>query len=882
MPDSFIKYAVALARVLSAVLFTGFLCNELQAAGTDSLYSVSYTNTSLDAVLLDLVEKTDIDLVYYPGITAGKRITIEMAESPAEAILEAVVGQAGLRFHRLESGTYVINRRVPEPPPPPPPPPAAVQGNVLDAETGMPAASVRIISAGRLPAVVTDSSGFFRYDSVKAGVHLLVAQKKGFSFAFQKVEVVPGRTANVQMLLTAETVPDELSEMPGTDNLPVFTTVIDGSYPQNPVVFPEWNGTHHEAWPATLPGIVTLKPVTGYHSISFWSPADPGSGQGLFLFTGRLQTDITGAFRNGYRYAAKMNTFEEKDFDVADDDQVGFRTVVEASDTFLEAGISAGHLRLKNGVLRAGVNMRIINPVTSSNSRMINDLTRWLYTETETALSAPVVDKSRQSMEAGLLESGINLDYKGNTRVATGLSVYTGHSYLDVNRLDGTFLLVPLSDRFENRYTVVSQFIRYSAGSQGTFFQRMNYHYSGLQHQIIANRIAEQYNGSYTRSEFKVEAGYSGQLSKIAGFRASYLFDRASYEADFTSGLIGGVNGDDDRLTDHRLNVDVTLNFDSGLTVTPKIGILQSNIAGALVLDPGISIKYSMTVNDEKPITILAGWHQVSNFRHRFKLPVPFSSTPVPFYDVTLAPRDGDKPVVVSFSYLEASYKLSNRLQFRVFARYGTQKQLQRPDFLTGSTGTSVMPGHEAHLTDSREYRLGGVIYGYGNRTGLEAGLSYSYGKFTEKSTSFFSGKRVQAAENVPHQVKLLANWPAGKDFRLEARWESGFGKMTRALHGKYYQYRYEPGDVPVSISNPESSEHRREPWHRLDAGIVKKQKISGVELLIKLQFMNILNRKNHLDTVIVTDLNSPEPQFSYLKRRMPGFYPQISLKAEF
>jgi len=863
-----------MAVALIALLFTGYAQGSLLAAGQDTLYSVSYSSVSLDAVLIDLVEMTDIDLVYNPALTEGKRITLDMTDGTAEQILAAVVRQAGLRYHRLDTGTYVINRPPGErPPPPPPPPPAVMQGSVFDAEKGEPVANVRIISAGRMPAVFTDSTGFFRYPDVPAGPHLVVAGKEGYSMAFFRAEALPGETTDVYILLQPKPVPVLIPDTSDSAHVPVYNSVIAGLYDQDSIVFPEWSGTRHHAWLTTLPGIVTMQPVSGYHGLSFWSPARTGSAQGLFLFTGPMPGYTTGkgSIGPGNIWAPAFTT----------DNRPDLAAEIELSDTFLGGGISPAHVPLWNGAVTADASFRMINPVTADNSRMIDDLTRWLYSDTVTRQNTTHAEEPPLHMEAGLFEAGLNLEYTGSDRLTAGLRLNAGNSDLDVNRTAGTFLLYPVSDSFESRYNDISQYIRYDTGNQGIIYQKFHTSYSRFNHQEYANRTVQRYSGSHTRKEISLEAGYTRALTQITGLRASYLFDYGSYDAEFKSDMFNVATGSQNRVAEHRVNAGITLKFNSGLSVRPELGLLQSNLATSAVLDPGIVVEYMPAGFPLRGVHLQAGWHQHSQYRHRSGLPLAAGSAPVPFYDITLASRDGEKPVLINYSYFDAIYHFNETAIIRIFARIGNQKQLQRPDFFVDATGMTDLPD-QVYLTDSREFRVGGVLYGFSRAAGLEAGFSYSYGNHTEISADRFGGERVQAAGNVPHQVKTTAQWAVGSDLKLEMLWVSRFGNMKRALHERYYQYRQVSGHVFTNQQFQDPDVHRLDAWHRLDAGIIFGQRISDINFTIKVQLMNILNRRNHMDTVVITDLSSPEPEYYFLKRRMPGFYPQFSLKVGF
>jgi hypothetical protein len=862
-----------MAVALIALLITGYAQGSLLAAGQDTLYSVSYYSASLDAVLIDLVEMTDIDLVYNPGLTENKRITLEMSDSTAEQILAAVVRQAGLRYHRLDTGTYVINRPPGErPPPPPPPPPAVIHGSVFHSETGEPVANVRIISAGKMPVVFTDSTGFFKYADVPAGPHLLVAGKEGYSMAFYRAEALRGETTDVHIMLHPKPVSVEIPDTSDFTKVPVYNSVIAGIYDQDSIVFPEWNGTRHDAWLSSLPGIITMKPVSGYHGLSIWSADHAGSAQGLFLFTGRMPGYTTGrgSIGPGNRWSPAYTNESRPDMTAE----------IELSDTFLSGGVSPAHVLLRNGVFMADASFRMINPVTSDNSRMIDDLTRWIYPETVTGLNSTGAPEREVHMETDLFEAGVNLDYIVSDRLTAGLRLNAGKSDLDVNRTGGTFLLYPVWDSFDSRYDEVSQYIRYDAGSEG-FYQKLHTRHSRFNHQEYANGIVQRYSGSYSLREIGLEAGYTRALTQMTGLQASYLFNYGSYDAEFNSGLFNAATGSQNRVADHRVNAGITMKFDSGLSVSPELGILKSSLATSPVLDPGIALEFKSVGYPRSGFHLQAGWHQHTQYRHRFFMPVPAGSVPVPFYDVTLASRVGEKPVVVNYSYFDATYHLNETATIRFFSRYGIQKQLQRPDLSVEATDMIHLPD-QVYLTDSQEFRVGGVLYGFSREAGMEASFSYSYGNNSEINTDRFNGERVQAAGNVPHQVKTSALWAIGSNLKLGILWESRFGNMNRALHERYYVYRQVSGPGFSNQQYPDPAEHRLDAWHRLDAGIIFGQRIADINFTISVQLMNILNRRNHMDTVMITDLSSPEPEYYFRKRRMPGFYPQFSFKVGF
>jgi hypothetical protein len=869
-----LKGVVIIAVACGAFCINASAQGRLQTAESDTLYTVSYTDASLDAVLTELAEVTGIDLVYNPDLTQGRRIIFEMTDGTAEQILAKVVDQAGLQIRQLDTGTYVITRPTAERPPPPPPP-AVLQGSVADSDTGKPLDNVRIISAGRLPVVFTDSAGIFRYNGVPVGQHLLVAVKEGYSIAFTWEDAVPGETTDVSILLQPETIPVEIPDTTVKSNLPVYHSVITGVYNQDSVVFPEWNGTGHDAWLATLPGIITLKPVTGYHGLSYWSTENAGSAQGLFLFAGQFPDFLnrSGSIDPGSSWSSGFTN----------ENRPNLAAEIRLSETFLEGGITSGHLPLPGGILKADVSIRMINPITSGSSRMIDDLKDWLYSDTNSGLIKTGGDDRYTDMDAGLMESGFNLVYSGSEQLAVGLRVNTGMSNLNMNGTAGAYLLYPVSETFDSRFAEVSQFIRYDAGGRDVFWQAFHTGHSRFIHQESANFGAQRFYGRYSRNEFGFEAGYIRAHSERTTMRTRYNFDSGTYDADFDSEWFSAVTGDKNRVADHRIKADVTFSMVSGrVLIRPGIGIVMSNMAGSPVFDPGIALEYIHPGYPGRGVHIQAGWHQQSQYRHRFRLPVPLGSSPVPFYDITMASGTSAEPVVVNSSYFDIIHSLNEMAKIRIFARYGIRKNAQSPDLIGEINEIPHAINERMYLTDFREFRIGGVLYGYSTRAGLEAALTYSYGNHTGKSVDRFNGERVQAAGNVPHQVQTSAQWTIGRDMKVEMLWESRFGIMERALHEKYYQFSQATGGMLIAGTAPAPGENRLESWHRLDAGLVKEQRIAGVAFTIRLQFMNILNRRNHLDTVVMYDISLPEPRYVYHKRRMPGFYPQFSLKAAF
>ena len=65
----------------------------------------------LEDALLELIDKTDIDLAYDPELLYWKRSGCLLEATGIEAALECILAGTGLTFRRTESGTYVIVKR---------------------------------------------------------------------------------------------------------------------------------------------------------------------------------------------------------------------------------------------------------------------------------------------------------------------------------------------------------------------------------------------------------------------------------------------------------------------------------------------------------------------------------------------------------------------------------------------------------------------------------------------------------------------------------------------------------------------------------------------------------------------------------------------------
>ncbi|MDZ7660612.1 TonB-dependent receptor [Fodinibius sp.] len=163
----------------------------------------------------------------------------------------------------------------------------------------------------------------------------------------------------------------------------------------------------------------------------------------------------------------------------------------------------------------------------------------------------------------------------------------------------------------------------------------------------------------------------------------------------------------------------------------------------------------------------------------------------------------------------------------------------------------------------------------------MELSLSYEYSIAKQRSPKRFNSQYVTAPWNEPHKLTAAINWNIFSSFMLTVRWQSIWGRSW-AFNKAYYDYlpinnnRSQYGTVDFnSPSNDTLS-----PYHQLDVGLNWSLDLNDSELQLRLDLVNLLDRKNTLEKRLIPEQSSQGTlQYAIQRKTLPGLTPSVGIR---
>lgn len=163
--------------------------------------------------------------------------------------------------------------------------------------------------------------------------------------------------------------------------------------------------------------------------------------------------------------------------------------------------------------------------------------------------------------------------------------------------------------------------------------------------------------------------------------------------------------------------------------------------------------------------------------------------------------------------------------------------------------------GQASLLAPTRGYAYGtSVSAEWKGRAGRVSGL-YEYGAAVRRSPALFGGRRQTVPWNEPHRLDLTAAWRAAPGLQVQARWQGVWGRSW-GFRRAYYDYfghsdatRYHGG---YDLGNP--SDHVLPALSQLDVGVAYARTLGPAALQVRLDLLNVLDRRNVADWRLESD----------------------------
>lgn len=170
-----------------------------------------------------------------------------------------------------------------------------------------------------------------------------------------------------------------------------------------------------------------------------------------------------------------------------------------------------------------------------------------------------------------------------------------------------------------------------------------------------------------------------------------------------------------------------------------------------------------------------------------------------------------------------------------------------------------------------------------GSRLNLKAGYDYSYSRINMESQF---GRTLPAPWNEPHRLQFRTIWHIHPTVSLVSKWQGIWGRAW-AYRDAYYNFLSfnQPHINPVNgFSRPDKD--LLPAFYQLDLSAIYRPSMGPADLEIRLDLINLLNRKNAVDQYLNPIFSDRQVtgEFRYEKtdRTFPGFYPSVSVSAAF
>jgi len=166
------------------------------AQQSDKKLDLSLREVSVSEALNKLVKVSNIDLVYNSDVLLSARISLLLENVTSRQALSEIVQAAKLDFIQLSSGTYVIVNPIKKEPKL-----HEYKGLIVDASTGEPLPSANVSIANSSLGTFTNNSGYFSIPGIKSGFYELVVNYVGYEPFSKKVSVSETEAGNLNRIL---------------------------------------------------------------------------------------------------------------------------------------------------------------------------------------------------------------------------------------------------------------------------------------------------------------------------------------------------------------------------------------------------------------------------------------------------------------------------------------------------------------------------------------------------------------------------------------------------------------------------------------------------------------------------------------------------------
>lgn len=911
------KYGVVLT-ILLCVISGAVNAQQVTNAG-DQLYSFEFSGEKLSDALKKIVAVSGVDLIYDPTIVDDKIIYARVRNKDIHAVLTSVLTGTGLDFIILSTGTYVIVMSSLKEPAK-----GSISGRIMDANTREPLPGATVMLADASGGTASNMAGHFNLNSLLPGSHELIFSFVGYQPVKKTIQILPDENVREQIYLSPGTL--DFKPVIVSAHKPFITASHKAAYHHDEMR--QWNAGNHSEnviqGMGIFPGVQTGIAFTDIHihgghrgdhrifldGIPIYNPYSFGQMFSAFspYAIGRIEVEKSGSgASSGSFMSGRINMNHE-----LDGSRSKFLTQADPLSVNLLGNASVNLQDDRNLYVMSAYRTSVWDVYREPS--LSSSVNNW-------DLVDPLVFNILQN------ELGINRAFV-SAQNDNDISFSDFHTAL---RLDlGHFHTIGFS-LYTGHNAVQTDVLAFDRNSSDRMFGRDSYHWNNIATQLNYNWLATpRFDLSFQATYSENSMNHTYTMFDEAGIQALGIENEDDLFTALTQNIPNGISQFDENLIQHFI-----LNADAGYSFSP-----QFKLTGGLQFDYvnsrfELSDLFYLPTNNRHSSNIFSTWFSADfritpNLRAetgsrftflnngtdmyaepRISLQFDQHETSVGYWSVKLTSgiyrqfinqfeisNVGPSSIVPYFTIWAHDSSIRQPLSYN-----STLSFILEPTSGTSFTAESwVRFQPAAYVTSPRNLMVGANLdrdgfdafaevtdinmYGFsfraeqhtlGGKLNILAGYDYSYAS-VNKENQF--GRSLQAPWVDPHRLQMRLIARPISNIAVVGSWQGIYGRSW-AFRQAYYDFLVPHNiteEAGFDFTHPESD--KLPAFHQVDVSLIYFYETSFMNSEIRLNFINVLNRKNVIDWNLIYQEGSQLPVIS--ERTLPGFSPSLSIRLVF
>lgn len=915
-----------------------FFCFVYLFAGTSSLYAQNQNNEkfsfdfrgeTLTEVLETVARETGSDMVYDPEIVEGFNIYHRIKNQTVPELLNAILADTKLDFLTLSSGTIVIVLTVNENPAY-----GSYTGKVVDSKSGEPLPGTSVMLADASGGTSAGSSGVFTLNKLLTGSYTIVFSYVGYEPVYKTINIKPNQ--DIREKVSLEPKPVDFTPIVVTDHLPQMPNSTNSSQSIDPNS--EWETTR---------GQDAIRSLNLFSGVQYGLPMTDLHLQGGQKGEHRILLDGVPVY-NPYSFGQMFSAFSshaisrirlhKAGFGVSEGSQIAGLIDLQHDVNSITDSRAVIHgdplsLNLRGDLHISGDDdspLKIMSAARTNywdiykEPNLDRTLRNWdeldpLITNLliESDNDASLYESREHNSDVKFNDVHLASKYEIDSYNTLSSSLYIGENYVSTDllrqapenvspeylyardeyhwnnfmgklnynklvtsRLDWSTSLSFSSNRFQHRYQLGTS---NNAGIQEQY-ANTGAAFADFQVASAANRVpAQRSTNSIEHLIFRTDGTYSftPSFNLDAGFQVDYVKSRVNMADLFYLPTLS-----DQRSSLFSNYINGNWHFGNYWKLTAGNRTTLANPTGKLFTEPRAEIQYD---RPDSPVgywsaRLSAGLYR--QFINQFEITNPGPTSLVPAFTIWSHAGNAEPPeawhLSGSFHFEPAP---NTMLDFEMFYKWQpTTYIVSYENLLQGTTVERTGFDAFAETTDMKTFGTGVRLNQSMIQSKLKLMVGYDY-SFSRINLESQFGRAVTPPWNEPHRLQLRALWRALPELTAVAKWQSTIGRAW-AFRRSYYNFLfYESGRSFENYSFDSPENDRLSPFHQLDFSLVYNPSVGFTDLEVRLDLINILNRRNTIDWSLhpqtITDEGTGS-QYDIKERTMPGFNPSLSIQMNF